>query len=61
MTPNIPDFDTWFFERNGASFEDAYQYHGALFSDSFRALSREMRNYISWVAEQIQSAGEQTK
>ena len=40
-------FDEWFEKKHGETFKEMYEYTGNTYDACFRALTRELRDYVS--------------
>lgn len=50
--PKFPTFDEWFEQKYGETFNKSHQYTGNTYDNAFRALTREMRDYVSEMVAQ---------
>lgn len=46
----MPTFDEWHTQKYGCSFESKWERPGMMLQDSLKALSKELRNYVSELA-----------
>lgn len=52
----LPTFDEWFEAKHGGPWDHFYEKPGTLISLSFRALSRELREYTSEMMQRLAQA-----